>query len=79
MLHSTADPHDLGAKLHLVGSNRGRIAGRRKVEHLSLEQTALNLRLFIEVLDPIRGRQLSVAYGSAKALLEFFFIHYGSE
>jgi len=65
---------DLGAKLHLVGSNRGKIAGRRKVEQLSLERTALNLRTFyLEVLEsyqrqPVKSR-LRIG---VKALLEFY-------
>jgi glycosyltransferase involved in cell wall biosynthesis len=70
---ASADAQDLGAKLHLVGSKRGKIAGRRKVEHLSLEQTALNLRTFyLDVLQShhrqgVKARQLI----GAKALLEF--------
>jgi glycosyltransferase involved in cell wall biosynthesis len=67
------NPHDLGAKLNLVGSNRGKIAGRKKVEQLSLEQTALNLRTFyLEVLE-LHQRQ-AVKYGlrtGTNALFEF--------
>lgn len=68
------DPHDLGAKLHLVGSNRGRIAGRGKVQHLSLEHTALNLRRFyLEVLESHQRQAVKSRprIGGAKAILEF--------
>ena len=40
------DPHDLGGKLISVRSRGGRIAGRERVLHLSLEQTALKLMHF---------------------------------
>jgi glycosyltransferase involved in cell wall biosynthesis len=67
------DAQDLGAKLHLVRSKRGKIAGRRKVEHLSLEQTALNLRTFY--LDVLESHQRHADKTrqriGAKALLEF--------
>lgn len=46
------DAHDLSAKLLLVGSSRCRIAGRERVQHLSLESTASNIRRFyLEVLE----------------------------
>jgi glycosyltransferase involved in cell wall biosynthesis len=68
------DPHDLSAKLHLVGSERGRIAGRRKVEHLSLEHTALKLKTFyLEVLDSYHRQAVkSNPRIGAKELLELF-------
>jgi glycosyltransferase involved in cell wall biosynthesis len=64
---------ELGAKLHLVRSKRGKIAGRRKVEHLSLEHAALNLKAFyLEVLESYQRqavkRRLRIG---AKTLLEF--------
>jgi glycosyltransferase involved in cell wall biosynthesis len=67
------DAQDLADKLHLVGSNRGRIAGRRKVERLSLEHTAVNLRSFyVEVLDSYQRQTVkSRPRIGAKALLEF--------
>lgn len=40
------DPDDLGIKLSLVAANKGRIAGRAKMQSLSLEQTALHLGSF---------------------------------
>jgi teichuronic acid biosynthesis glycosyltransferase TuaC len=43
---------DLAAKLHLVRRKGGRIAGREKVQQISLEQTSLKLRSFyLEVLE----------------------------
>lgn len=40
------DPEDLGIKLSLVAANKGRVAGRAKMQALSLEQTALYLGSF---------------------------------
>lgn len=40
------DPGDLGIKLGLVAARKGSIAGRGKMQSLSLEQTALHLRSF---------------------------------
>lgn len=37
---------DLAAKLHLVRTRGGRVAGREKVQQISLEQTSLKLRSF---------------------------------
>lgn len=51
------DPHDLGAKLHLVRTRGGRIAGRERVQHLSLERIGLTLRSFyLEVLESYQRR-----------------------
>src|SRR6185295_16720613 len=67
------DPYDLSARLHLVGSDRGRIAGRGRVEHLSLEHTALKLRTFyLEVLESYHKQLVkSRPRIGAKELLEF--------
>lgn len=40
------DPGDLGIKLGLVAARKGRVAGRVKMQSLSLEQTALHLGSF---------------------------------
>jgi teichuronic acid biosynthesis glycosyltransferase TuaC len=67
------NPQDLAHKLHLVGSNRRRIAGRSKVERLSLEHTALKLRTFyLEVLESYHRQAVKsrVRIG-AKELLGF--------
>ena len=40
------DPDDLGSKLGLVGARGGRIAGRERMQALSLEQTAIYLGSF---------------------------------
>lgn len=40
------DPGDLGIKLGLVAARKGRVAGRAKMQSLSLEQTALHLGSF---------------------------------
>ncbi len=46
------DPHDLGAKLHLVGTRGGRIAGRERVQPVSLERISFTLKCFyLEVLE----------------------------
>jgi teichuronic acid biosynthesis glycosyltransferase TuaC len=46
------DSHDLGSKLLLVRARGGRVAGREKVQQISLEQTSLKLRSFyLEVLE----------------------------
>jgi glycosyltransferase involved in cell wall biosynthesis len=70
---SLPEADDLGAKLRLVGCKRGRIPGRGKVEHLSLEQTALNLKAFyLEVLKSHRRQAVKSRMRiGAKALLEF--------
>lgn len=67
------DPHDLGAKLGLVGTREGRIAGRERVRHLSLEQISLNLRCFyLEVLESHRRRGITRCLPiGANALFEF--------
>jgi glycosyltransferase involved in cell wall biosynthesis len=67
------DPQDLGVKLGLVGSKGGRIAGRERVRHLSLEQTALNLESFYrEVRESYRRQGFRSCWPiSANALLEF--------
>jgi teichuronic acid biosynthesis glycosyltransferase TuaC len=39
-----SEPGDLAAKLHMVHSGRGRVAGRVKMQELSLERVALRLR-----------------------------------
>lgn len=67
------DPHDLGTKLGLVGSRRGRITGREKVRQLSLESTSLKLRCFyLEVLESFqRGTGRSRLGIGTNALLEF--------
>jgi teichuronic acid biosynthesis glycosyltransferase TuaC len=67
------DAHDLAAKLQLVASNNGRIAGRECVEHLSLEHIASELKTFyLEVLRsyqrPVVKSRLRVV---AKLLSEF--------
>lgn len=55
--------HDLGAKLRSVRARGGRIAGRQRVEQVSLEQTCLRLSSFyLEVLksyqrETVRGRR----------------------
>ncbi|NGZ95507.1 MAG: hypothetical protein CV089_05130 [Nitrospira sp. WS110] len=49
------DPGDLGAKLGLVAARKGRVAGRVKMQSLSLEQTALHLeRFYREVVESYR-------------------------
>jgi teichuronic acid biosynthesis glycosyltransferase TuaC len=67
------DAQDLGDKLHLVGANSCKITGRRKVEHLSLEQTALNLRTFyVEVFESHKKQAVKKRqWIGAKALREF--------
>jgi teichuronic acid biosynthesis glycosyltransferase TuaC len=67
------DPHDLGAKLHLVELNTGKIAGRKKAEQLSLEQTALNLRTFyLEVLESHQRQAVKIGLRTGtNALFEF--------
>jgi glycosyltransferase involved in cell wall biosynthesis len=68
-----SDPHDLGTKLGLVGSRGSRIAGRERVRHLSLEQTALNLGCFYrEVLESYRRHGVASRLPiGANALVEF--------
>jgi teichuronic acid biosynthesis glycosyltransferase TuaC len=65
--------NDLAAKLQLVGSSRCRIAGRKRVEHLSLEHTALKLKAFyLEVLESHQRQAVkSRLRVGAKVLLEF--------
>ena len=47
-----SDPFDLGEKLCLVRSRGGRIAGRERVQHLSLERIALKLsRFYHEIVE----------------------------
>ena len=49
------DPGDLGIKLGLVAARNGRVAGRVRMQSLSLEQTALHLRsLYQEVVESHR-------------------------
>lgn len=51
------DPRDLGAKLCLVRTRGSRIAGRERVQGLSLEQTCLQLSSFyLEVLESFQRR-----------------------
>ena len=67
------DPYDLGAKLGLVRSRGGRIAGRERARHLSLEQITLKLmRFYHEILESHRrqGVRSRLPIG-ANALLEF--------
>jgi len=67
------DAQDLGAKLSIVGSRRGRITGRGKVQHLSLERTSLELRCFyLQVLESYKRSTVRSCLGiGTKALLEF--------
>jgi glycosyltransferase involved in cell wall biosynthesis len=68
------DSCDLGAKLCLVRSRKGRIAGREKVQHLSLEHTCLNLRdFYLQVLESHekQGIMSRLTFGP-NALLDFF-------
>jgi glycosyltransferase involved in cell wall biosynthesis len=51
------DPDDLGIKLSLVAANKGRIAGREKMQSLSLEHTALHLRSFYREVVESHQRQ----------------------
>ncbi len=51
------DPHDLGEKLHLVRARGRRIAGRERMQQISLEQTSLKLRSFyLEAIEFSRRR-----------------------
>jgi teichuronic acid biosynthesis glycosyltransferase TuaC len=53
------DSHDLGAKLHLVRARGGRIAGRERVQQISLEQTCLKVRSFyLEALKSYQSRMV---------------------
>ncbi|HMS83338.1 MAG TPA: glycosyltransferase [Nitrospira sp.] len=67
------DPQDLGAKLVLVRSRGGRIAGRERVEPLSLEQTSLNLMHFYQERVEVFQKQGITKRSSidANTLLEF--------
>jgi glycosyltransferase involved in cell wall biosynthesis len=67
------DPQDLGAKLLLVGSTRGRITGREKIQQLSLERTSHKIRCFyLEVLESHQRRTVRSRLGiGANALVEF--------
>lgn len=51
------DPDDLGIKLGLVAARKGRIAGREKMQSLSLEQTALHLGSFYHEVVASHQRQ----------------------
>lgn len=68
------DPDDLGIKLGLVGAGGGRIAGRERMQPLSLEQTALHLGSFYrEVLESHHRQAVSnrmVVY--TNVLLDFY-------
>jgi len=51
------DPGDLGIKLGLVAARKGRIAGRERMQSLSLKQTALQLESFYYEVLKFHGRQ----------------------
>ncbi len=54
------EPDDLGVKLGLVKARGGRIAGRERMQALSLEQSAISLgNLYHEVLESHRRRGIS--------------------
>lgn len=67
------DPRDLGAKLHLVRERGGRIAGRERMQQLSLEKTALKLKsLYFEVFEFYQTRTIRSCMGvGANILVEF--------
>lgn len=71
-----ADPDDLGIKLGLVGARADRIAGREKMQTLSLEQTAQCLRRFYdEVLEPHRrldGASFRPVYSNINILVDYY-------
>lgn len=53
---ASPDPQDLAEKLRLVELRRRRIAGRKSIEHLSLEQTSVRLRRVYEEVLASSGR-----------------------
>lgn len=69
------DPRDLGDKLGLVGTRGGRIAGRERMQSLSLEQTALHLGSFYhEILEPHRRQAVANRTFVYTHLLQDFFL-----
>lgn len=69
------DSGDLGIKLGLVSARKGRIAGRERMQSLSLEQTALHLESFYhEVLESHRGQDVANRMLSYTTLLLDFYL-----
>lgn len=69
------DPDDLGDKLSLVAANKGRVAGRAKMQSLSLEQTALHLGSFYrEALESHRSHGMASHTLINPSLLLHFFL-----
>lgn len=67
------DPHDLGAKLYLVRIRGGRIAGRERVQPLSLERISFTLRCFyLEVLESYLRRTARTHLGISSSTLVVF-------
>lgn len=67
------DPDDLGVKLGLVGARGVRIAGRERMQALSLEQTAEYLRSFYrEVLETHRQDIASPTLANPNVLVDFY-------
>jgi teichuronic acid biosynthesis glycosyltransferase TuaC len=61
------DSRDLSAKLCLVRAKGGRIAGRERVQQISLEQTSLKLRSFyLEVLESYQRRTVGRLRGDRR-------------
>src|SRR4030095_5746723 len=57
------DASDLAAKLHLVHARQSRVAGRIKMQNLSLEHIAYGLMQFYEEVLLHYGRRASLAAG----------------